>query len=195
MSHLPILTRLIGSVFITILLLSFQLSCGSEEPTISFESGEFTVSTLQVDDQCLDGGLTPLFMPRGDDEPWEWPHPVELYAFSELPVTYTLPLRDPFHEMTVTATLINDMQQELVAETNPDVELDRDRFGACVAELDGQVDVLLVDADRVEGIANLEMRNPRGDERCPADMPDACNVILSFEATRLSSSESAGAEE
>ena len=199
----PISTRSFGGAFIIIFVFFIQLSCGSEpkgsehheEPEISFSSGDFLVSTLQVDDQCLDGGLNPLFMPRGDSEPWEWPHPVELHSFSELPVTYAIDLRDPFHEMTVTATRISDSEQQLVAETNPSVQLDPERFGECVAELDGVVDLALIDANNAEGLASLTMRNPRGDERCPAGMPESCNVTLRFEATRLDGNEQAGASE
>ena len=165
--------------------IAFQFGCNSETEGFDFATGEFTVTTNAVDDQCIDGGLNLLFMPRGEDEPWEWPHAVELYSPSELDATYSITLREPFGEMTVTATQVSSAQQELVAHPNPEVLLGAERFGDCVAELDGVVELNLLDSNSAEGVALLEFRDPRGDERCPADMPDTCNVSLSFDAQRV----------
>lgn len=165
----------------------FQIACQLDTipgPDFTFPSGDFIISTNLVDDRCLDGGLNPLFMPMGDAEPWRWPYAIALYEPSELPKTYVISLREPFAEMTVTAYQTDPTGQQFVAQTNPRVELGPDRFGECVVELDGVVNILLLDSNRLEGIAALQMRNPRGDERCPADMPPTCEVILSFEGTR-----------
>jgi hypothetical protein len=168
--------------------LSLLVSCGSdavEGPSFSFPSGDFQISTRLVDDRCLDGGLNLLFMPRGSDQPWQWPYPVAIHAPSELPKTYDLTLREPFRRMTVTATQVDPQQQQFVAHSNPSVELGRERFGDCVVSLDGVVQVTLLESNRVEGIAALQMRNPRGDERCPAEMPASCEVILIFDGLRM----------
>ncbi|MFU8804551.1 MAG: hypothetical protein ACNA8W_12130 [Bradymonadaceae bacterium] len=177
------------AIFIALSLSFSLISCGNDTvdgPDFAFPSGDFIISTHFVDDRCLDGGLNLLFMPRGEDEPWEWPFPVQVQAPEELPKTYMISLREPFHEMTVTATQVHSDEQQFVAQTNPSVKLGPDRFGECVVALDGVVNLKLVDTDRVEGIAALQMRDPRGDDRCPVDMPPTCDVILSFDGTRSS---------
>lgn len=186
--HTPESTYLSKKIFILLLLALMAMACESETtvagPDFPFASGDFTIFTNLVDDRCLDGGLNPLFMPLGDVEPWQWPLPVAVYAPSELPRTYDISLREPFNQMTVRVTQLDATTQQFVSEPNPRVELGPDRFGECVVELDGVVNITLLDSNTLEGIAALQMRNPRGDERCPADMPSTCEVVLSFDGTR-----------
>lgn len=159
--------------------------CGpSEELDFTFSTGEFTVSTLAVDDGCLDGGLTPLFMPQGADLAWEWPHPVRLYSPSVLPQEYEINLRAPFNAVDVRAIEAAPDWQRLQVARNPSVKLDPERFGECTAYLQGSVEIQLISPDRVRGLASLEMGDPSGDDRCPADMPARCDVQLEFEAER-----------
>lgn len=157
---------------------------GSGDDTVDFATGEFVVKTTLVDDGCLDGGLNLLFMPNGTGTPWEWPFPVTLYAEDALPTTYDIQLREPFGEMTVTAQDGGIDLQVIDAQTNPGVLLGEDRFGQCVADMDATVQIEVVAVDEVTGVAELGMSNPRGDERCPKEMPTTCEVLLTFEATR-----------
>lgn len=158
-------------------------AAGSDD-TIDFETGDFTVRTTVVDDRCLDGGLNLLFMPNGVETPWEWPFPVRIHAERELPITYDIALRQPFGEMTVTASDAGVDLQTLVAEKNEAVLLGEAQFGNCVADMNATVQVRLVAHDEVTGFADLELTDPRGADRCPTDMPPRCSVLLSFEAER-----------
>lgn len=160
----------------------------AEERDFSFPTGEFQVYTHSVDDRCLDGALNPLFMPEGDDDPWAWPYPITLYDPEQLDQTYELTLRDPFGDMEVTAREESALEQHLDIHANPDVKLGKERFGDCVVELGGQGQVQMVDSDEVEGIIFIELSDPGGDERCPADMPDHCEVNIGFTGTRMDGS-------
>lgn len=137
-----------------------------------------------MEDHCLDGGLTPLFMPAGESEPWEWPYAVRLYEPAELPREYEIRLREPFRALTVQAIQQDKEWQRLVLTRNDSIQLDPLRFGECVAYLEGTVDIDLLDTEKVQGLATLEMGDPRGDEKCPASMPSQCTVRLYFEAER-----------
>ncbi len=171
--------------------LAFSLSgCAQDEPSAvdtpfpEFQSGSFDVVTTLVDDRCLDGGLNLLFMPNGADTPWQWPFPITVYNLGELPKTYAIALREPFGEMTVTAQYTGGAMQALVAEENQGVLLGEDRYGQCVADMGATVHIDVADVDHVTGVVTLEMRDPRGDERCPVGMPTACEVVLTIDATR-----------
>lgn len=166
--------------------LACATSCGesADGDTVALATGEFVVQTTLVDDGCLDGGLNLLFMPNGTGTPWEWPMPVTIHAEDELPVTYDIELREPFGQMTVTARDGGVDIQVIESETNPAVLLNEGRFGQCVADMSADVQVELQSADEISGIAELGMSDPRGDERCPREMPDACEVLLRFEAAR-----------
>lgn len=161
-------------------------ACGSADgdDTIAFATGEFTVRTLVVDDQCLDGGLNLLFMPNGTDTPWEWPHSVTLLAEDELPRAYDITLRPPFGQMRVDAQDAGVNLQLLQGRTNEAVTLGEAQFGACVADMAARVQVQLDAPDAASGVAEITMSNPRGDDRCPVEMPAECTLLLSFDATR-----------
>lgn len=178
---LNFLARNLSILSVTALL----TSCGVDDPPFDFDAGEFEIFTLLVDDQCLDGGLDALFMPLGTDEPWRWPHAVDVFPPSELPRTYDLNLREPFGQMEITAEPGSPTEQQLLVHPNPSVLIGPAQFGDCVIALEGSVYVELTGTDRIEGVASLTMSDPRGDERCPADMPPSCPVLLSFEGNRL----------
>ncbi len=164
----------------------FALGCGDEEApdladTVDFASGEFQITTHSVVDECLDGGLNLLFMPEGDETPWGWEFPIELYAESELPRTYDIQLRDPFGAMTVNAVDSGVDLQQMIA--NKDGVSLGSQYGDCVANIDSVVEMSLVDSNTAEGLASLSLSNPVGDD-CPVDLPPSCSVFLSIEAAR-----------
>jgi len=168
-------------------LLTAALCCGcsSEEETEGpFTTGSFWVQTRAVDDQCLDGGLNLLFMPYGTAEPWPWPFPIEVHQSAELPLTYPIHLREPFGEMIATANAVDDTSQHWTFETNVGVLLGEDQFGQCVVDMVATADMSVRTNDLLDGEAQLGMLDPRGDERCPADMPASCDVTLVFVAER-----------
>ena len=158
---------------------------GGAADTIDFATGEFTVQTHIVDDRCLDGGLNLLFMPEGVDTPWEWPFPITIHAEKDLPITYDIELRQPFGQMTMTATDSGVNQQLLVSETNVGVLLGEAQFGNCAADIDATVQMRIERSDSGSGLGDLTLSNPRSDDgRCPPEMPPSCQVLLSFEAQR-----------
>jgi len=125
-----------------------------------------------------------LFMPNGDGAPWQWPFAIPVYSQSSLPKTYDIQLREPFGQMTVTATRNGRAGQIIVAKEGTGVLLGEATFGQCVVDMGATVYFELLDQGSLSGVATLEMRDPRGDARCPIDMPATCEVILTFEATR-----------
>ncbi len=175
--------RLFVVALLTLAIITLA-GCDDGDPDFPFDEGEFQIFTLLVDDQCLDGGLNPLFMPQGTEEPWAWPHLIRVYPPSALPQTYDLTLRPPFHEMSVTAERVSSTEQQLTVHPNPSVLIGPEQFGDCAVELSGTVHVDLTGSDQIEGVASLNLSDPGGDERCPADMPTSCAVLLSFEGTR-----------
>jgi len=168
-------------------LLTGTLSCtttegaGDEGP---FESGDFWVQTRSVDDRCLDGGLNLLFMPKGTAEPWPWPFPIAVHRPEELPLTYGIRLREPFGEMTATAAASGDNTQHWTFEKNVGVLLGPDQFGQCVVDMVAAADMSVRTNDLIDGHASLGMLDPRGDERCPVDLPASCEVTLVFVGER-----------
>ena len=156
---------------------------------LAFETGPFWVTTTGIDDRCLDGGLHLLFMPAGPDEPWDWTYPITVFAPDELPQTHEIRLREPFGEMTVDVRANGDRGQQMVAQENQGVLLDEAQFGQCVADMSAEVTLTLVSRDRVHGTARIELTDPRGDPRCPTDLPSHCEVILTFEGRRAATSE------
>lgn len=178
------------ATIVCVLLLILSSGCdpqedGTQQLDFDFATGEFQVQTHAVDDRCLDGGLNLLFMPEGDDQPWEWPYPVTLHDPGELEATYTMELREPFGEMEVTATESAPAEQHLDIHPNPEVKLGEERFGDCIVELAGHGEVTLIGPDEVEGIIYIELSDPRGDDRCPADMADRCDVNVGFTGERM----------
>ena len=176
---------------ILVLIFIASISACSDDPVtedtsgIDFPNGDFDISTTLVDDQCLDGGLNLLFMPNGQDEPWLWPYPIQMHGQSALPKTYDIQLREPFGTMTVAVTNEGGPIQRFEGERKIGVLLGAQNFGECVVDMDVVVEVKLLDSDSVEGAGVVQMTNPRGDERCPVDMPATCEVVLTFSGTRL----------
>lgn len=179
--------------FVCLLCAASLAGCGDHaaspapEPDMLFDSGEFDVTSTLVEDGCLDGGLNLLFMPNGQTEPWKWPYPIMVYGPGNLPQTYAIQLRDPFGPMTVTATPNGGAAESFAIDSNPSVLLDEANYGQCVVDMGGSVALSLIDEDHVEGVANLAMSDPRGDDRCPVGMPVSCAVRLQFEGQRVGS--------
>ena len=156
----------------------------SGERTFEFPSGEFTLTTLSVHDGCLDGALHAVFMPEGAGTPWAWEHPVTLHPPEDLPKTADLLLRAPFGALSVTYSAVDMRRARAQGDQNQGVLLDEERFGACVADLDADVDVQLVSRDLVSCEGVLTLSDPRGDPRCPL-MATPCEVALIFKGERL----------
>jgi len=170
--------------WLALLAAALSSGCSDEEGDGAFATGSFWVQTRSVDDRCLDGGLNLLFMPRGTAEPWPWPFPIEVHQPAELPRTYPIRLREPFGEMIATAAAVDDHSQRWTFDKNVGVLLGEEQFGQCVVDMVATADVTIRTNDLVDGQALLGMLEPRGDERCPADMPASCDVTLVFVAER-----------
>ncbi len=156
----------------------------SGERPFDFPTGEFALTTLSVDDRCLDGALHALFMPEGAGTPWAWERPVTLHPPEDLPKTADLVLRAPFGAVSVTYSAVDMRRARARGAQNRGVPLDEERFGACVADLDADVDVQIVSTDLVSCEGVLTMSDPRGDPRCPV-LATPCEVALVFKGERL----------
>ena len=160
---------------------------GAPDRPFDFPEGDFQVTTLGIEDRCLDGGLHPLFMPQGTGTPWDWTYPIRLHPPEALPQTYPIRLRDPFGEMTVRAERVGDTEERVRGLQNTGVVLNEDLYGDCVADLDADVAITLYAQDRAAGRGALLMSNPRGAEgRCPdSDRLEAgCQVLLELSIRR-----------
>ncbi len=76
---------------------------GTEDGEYTWPGGMFTMSTIDVEDQCTDGAFNTVLLPNGD-EPNEWQYAIEIPSWEDLevPMTYTISLQDPFAPMEVT---------------------------------------------------------------------------------------------
>ena len=186
-------SRLLPAAAVVALLLA---ACGgepgegvpafAEERPFPFPAGSFQFTTTKVEDGCADGSLNLLFMPRGESTPWDWTFPITLYPPEELPRSYAIQLREPFGEMNVTVNPVSAVRERVRGAENTGVLLGRDQFGECVADLDADVDLTLVDSDHARGNGALFMKDPRGDDKCPL-MASECKVLLTLEVARVES--------
>ncbi len=165
-------------------LLTLILAVGCSEPedpapNFQWTGGDFDFVTTDVTDSCLEGALEVLFMPEGPDTPHAFEYPIYLPAYSELPSTYSIDLREPFVGMEVTVREGEDGALAIRESVMEAVELGAGTYGDCVVTMTVHADLLPVSASEVDGEATIEISNPRGsDERCPVLDSDPCDVDL-----------------
>ena len=112
------------------------VACNPSGSAEDFTSGDFQLTTQDVDDGCLDGGMEALFMPEGT--PNDFANAIYLPAEDELPATYDVDIQDPFNDMEVTVTGDDDTRTVTGAENNG-VEFDADAYPGCL--IDNSIDV------------------------------------------------------
>ena len=172
----------------TLLLLPLLLpACKGDDPAdggiADWGGGTFQVSTLAVRDACFDGALAALFMPQGADTPQVFEYDVYLPAYEELPLSYSIDLREPFVGMPLTMRA-GDGGALLGTGTIEAVLLNADVYGDCVADMDVAVTIAPQSSTTASGAADITIRDLRGDEgRCPVPDADPCVVALTLSAT------------
>jgi hypothetical protein len=164
------------------------VSCTSTEDTedvdFTWSGGEFEFQTSDVSDACLGGALEVLFMPNGPETPHEFEYPIYLPSHDELPMSYAIDLREPFVGMEVTVRPGEDGALSIRDSVMESVELGAGTYGDCVVTMTVDADILPSSPTSAEGVAIIELSNPRGsEERCPVLDADPCDVELSIEAT------------
>ena len=159
-------------------------SVDASERSFPFEEGDFQFTTVLVEDGCGDGALNLLFMPNGTDTPWDWEFPIRIFPPERLPQSYAVPLREPFGQMQVNVEPVSAVEERIRGAENRNIRLGEAQFGACVADMDADVDLTLLDSNTMSGHGALSMTNPRGDGRCPT-FPAECSVLLTIEAVRV----------
>lgn len=146
-----------------------------------FEAGTFQFTNQAVDDQCLDGGFTVLFMPDGVANDWQ--NTIELPAEANLPSTYNITLQEPFSEMEVTVSSGGDGVLVIEEAAQNGVLFDEASYADCAVDLSVQANIIIVDADTVNGTATLSVVSSAG-ETCPAFQTAPCDIILDFTGSR-----------
>lgn len=163
-----------------ILLAACSPSAGTGE---AFTGGNFDFETTGVQDGCYDGSFEVLFLPEGAGTTNPWGDPIYVPGFDELPSTYEAALPDPFAATEVEVT--GDAETRTVTGAqNTDVELDPDSYPGCLVDMNIDVDLVIVDADTVQGTATLHTAG-FDEESCPVIDADPCDITLDIQGTRL----------
>ena len=159
----------------------FAAACSPSGGSDAFESGDFQLTTQDVNDGCLDGGMEVLFMPEGT--PSDFASTIFIPAEDELPLTYTVDIQDPFNDMEVTVTGDADTRTVTGAENNG-VEFDADTYPGCLIDNSIDVDLTIDSADEMHGTATLHA-NSFDEGTCPTVDEDPCDIVLTLTANRV----------
>ena len=172
------------------LIFLFMMACGGkstedEEASFEWSSGDFQFQTVDVDDQCLGGALEALFMPEGPATPHNFEYLIYLPGYEELPVSYTVDLREPFVEMPVTVDSDDNRVLKIRGSVMEAVELGRATYGDCVVTMTVDLNLQPTSSSKAKGEARIIISDPRGDDGlCPIFDESPCPVDLSLTATR-----------
>jgi hypothetical protein len=162
------------------LLAVLLVACNPSGGGADFASGNFQLTTQDVNDGCLDGGMEVLFMPEGT--PNDFASTIYIPALDELPATYNVDIQDPFNDMEVTVTGDADTRTVTGAENNG-VEFDADTYPGCLIDNSIDVDLTIDSADDMHGTATLHA-NSFDEGSCPVVTDDPCDIVLTLTATR-----------
>ena len=156
-----------------------------DTPSFTWTGGDFDFQTVDVTDSCLNGALEILFMPDGPDVPHRFEYPLYLPSYDEMPLSYSIDLREPFVGMEVTVHEGPDGQLSIRDSIMESVALGAGTYGDCVTTMSVYADIKPTSANSASGDAQIHLSDPRGeDERCPVLESDPCTVELEMEATR-----------
>ena len=170
-------------------LMAALVGCGDKDDTGSdggsFDAGEFQFTNTAVDDACLDGGFTVLFLPEGNGTENDWAYPVELPAWDNLPATYSIQLQEPFSGMEITVTEGGSEQFSMAGALQTGVVFNEDSYPDCTVDLNIDATINIETSDSVTGQAFMTVDNPSGDT-CPVfEGGTPCQVTLDFYGSRL----------
>jgi hypothetical protein len=173
----------------TLILMTALIGCDGKDDTSSnadsFDAGEFQFTNTAVDDDCLDGGFTVLFLPEGDGTESDWAYPVELPAWNNLPATYSIQLQEPFSSMDITVTDGGSEQFSMAGALQAGVVFNEDSYPDCTVDLNIDATINIETVDSVTGQAFMTVDSPSGDT-CPVfEGGTPCQVTLDFFGSRL----------
>ena len=192
-----VLRTIVTTFFLGMSLLT--LGCGSDdgetsadaEAASAFEAGSFQLTTHAASDLCLDGGLNILFMPEGQDTPYDLAYPTELPGVADLPTEpYTIKLQEPFTDMVITVVKAGD-NMEIADSEQADVLVDEEAYGDCKADMIIAADITIVDNNNVDVAAQITISeiSSEADGKCPSppteEMTPPCQVELTMKGRRL----------
>ena len=166
------------------------LACGKDTSGDSgafelqdFSGGLFQISTLAVEDGCMDGAFDLIFMPEGAETPSDWTTSTEFPAYDALPSTYEISLQEPFSSMEV--TLSEGDNGLTVGDANQSgVELDADAWPGCMVDMGITAELMVHTDDHLMGSAVLTTSS-FDEESCPAVSSEPCQIILDLSAQRV----------
>ena len=148
-----------------------------------FQGGNFQFTNSSVDDQCLDGAFSVLFLPDGTDHNWEYP--VELPSDSATPATYDIQLQDPFSVMEVTVESGSSSGSFIIANAvQQGVLFNEDSYPDCTVDLSIDATITATDSNNITGQGTLSVIEYTGDT-CPPFASSPCSILLDFYGSRL----------
>jgi hypothetical protein len=137
-----------------------------------------------VDDGCLDGSFSVLFLPEGAGTRNDWAYPIELPAWSSLPATYDVQIQEPFSSMAVTVEEAGAGTLSVASAVQTGVEFDAENSPGCLVDMQIDVEIVLDDNDTVHGQAVMSTGS-FDEDSCPVVDVDPCTIVLDFDGTRL----------
>jgi len=153
----------------------------SQENPADYTGGDFLITTMAVEDGCLDGALEVLFMPDGPATPNAWEYPTYLPPFDEMPKSYAIDLREPFMGIEITVEDAGNYQMRVDDAVMEEVLLGEDRYGDCAVTMTCDVDMTVLGRRHVEGTTAIALSDPRGDDgRCPVFDQLPCTMTLTL---------------
>ena len=148
-----------------------------------FDGGNFQLTNSSVEDQCLDGAFTVLFLPDGTEH--DWAFPIELPAEVALPATYNIQLEEPFSTMEVTVSSGGSSGSFVIENAiQEDVLFNADAYPDCIVDLSIEATLIATDSDNLTGQATLRVMEHTGDS-CPVFTTSPCDILLDFFGSRL----------
>ena len=145
------------------------------------------MTTTGVEDDCLDGGVGPLFLPEGSGTTSDWVHPIELPLWDAMAAepTYAIHLEDPFSSMDITMTQGDAERQAIMtAARQTGVEFDETTHPGCTVDMDIDAMLGLQEPTLIVGTSTLTIDRAEG-EFCPAFYTPPYTGTTDFRGTRL----------
>lgn len=166
--------------------LFFLTACASSKSdtssTEAFQGGVFQFTSVAVDDYCLDGAFSVLFLPDGTSSDWQYP--IELPNYEDLPQSYVVSLQAPFTDMGITTSAGSNRSIVISDGLQLGILFDETSYPDCIVDLGIEALITVIDNDTLSGRATLSITDPSGDT-CPAFGSNPCEVGLDFQGYRL----------
>jgi len=155
---------------------------GTDGTTPAFTGGNFQLTTQAVDDECLEGSLSIVFMPEGDAKPYKLANTTELPASDALPASYEISLQAPFTELPVKVEA--DGSNMKIADANQtDILVDEDQWADCRANMEIDASITIADDDNVDVNATITVTGWNG-STCPV-ATSGCTIKLTMTGDRV----------